>query len=230
MKTICLNIVVALSTLTNSVCYSQERSLPDQLREFNQLLSDEVVRWDLELSDEQAEKLKSLTNKSQQEFSKLANDRHQVMIGKATSEEKKIVEEKLKEAYESAFADIKSVLLPHQVERIGQLKIQSKINSLKDTSFGVLDLVEEMDLTSDQVRKLKEFRKQTDKEFAHFLLKKRREISEKRSEMKTKLLAKLSVEQRSSYEKLVGQELLRSLTVAHWFTSVDYVERLQKKD
>ena len=155
-------------------------------------LANENIRADLEMLDDQYEELQELNNSVRKrageqlrglDFTDSANLMKQIQAIRA-----------------SATDDINAVLLPHQLERLRQIQMQSRLRrqSLVDilTSNPVKG---ELKVTDAQSKELRAEEKRLQEEMEA-------EIARLRKEARERILSKLDSEQKAEVEKMLGDE------------------------
>lgn len=164
------------------------------------LLHDPSVMKDLELVDDQKERLnqvrkdygKQLRDVMKQ-FSKAKNDQERI---KELQEEMQLIQKEQSEA-------MSNVLLPHQLDRIKQVSNQMQMNSMG--TAGALqygNLAKELEITDDQKKKLAKIQQDLQKQIAEAT--KRLQESAKK-----KVMQELTADQRSKLDDMVGEEFKR---------------------
>lgn len=187
---------------------------------YGTLLNTPTVQKDLELVDEQKEKLKAANEKAQasmrEVFSGMGNMRD---LGE---EERKTkmgeVGKKMQAQAETAKKAIEEILLPHQLERLKGIALQRMgVGALNDKQ-----IQQDLKMTEDQIAKLKsigeESGKKTQEMFAGMrdLSQEERQakfaemgqkMQEMRKQTETKLMDVLTADQKESLEKMKGEKL-----------------------
>ena len=154
------------------------------------LLSDQKVRQELEMMDDQYEELQRMN----EEVQKRAGEQ---LRGLDFNDRDSLVRQ-IRKIREQAEKDLNSVLLPHQLDRLKQLRAQSR---LRNRSF--IDVItseplkSELEISDEQSGELKQAEQEIEEELA-------REIAELREKARTRLLSKLKKSQREEVEEIFG--------------------------
>jgi Spy/CpxP family protein refolding chaperone len=184
------------------------------------LLRNEKVQKEIELVADQKEKIEKLakeTNDARREkmgdMSKLSREEMQkkwAEVGKEMQEEAAKTQKKVEE-----------ILLPHQVERLKQIQLQSMLQFGPGMALANPDVVKGLALTDDQQAKIKSINEETMKAMSEMRpgggrpatdeerekrQKARDEFDTKRKESNTKLLDVLTAEQKDKLEKMKGEK------------------------
>ncbi len=154
------------------------------------LLSDPNVRAELEMVDDQYEDLKRLNSEIQErtasqlrglDFQDTANLAKQIRFIRERSNE-----------------DLDAVLLPHQLDRLRQIQMQSQLKRRSLVDILTNDpLKSDLDITDQQSEQLREEEKEIEEDLA-------REIAKLREQARDRLLSKLKPSQKSEVEKMIG--------------------------
>lgn len=147
------------------------------------LLNDENVQKDLEILDDQKEKLASLRDKIGEEMRSLFQGG-----GDAR--------DKIREKMEDFQKEMNDILLPHQRDRLKQIGVQSRLR-FGSTSTAIGDALE---LSDDDKKKLAD----KDKELT---VEMNKEIAKIREKYRDKLLDVLGPEQKAKWKQLVGNPI-----------------------
>lgn len=171
------------------------------------LLADADVRDALDMMDDQYEQLQQLNADVQ----KRASER---ILSLDFSDRENLLD-KIRAIREQAARDLGGVLLPHQIERLNQIRMQSELQrrSLVDvlTSNPVK---QQLEITDAQSLELKRSEKEIKEELE-------REIEKLRTKARQKLISKLNPTQKEAIEKMLGDE--------YDFKSKDKTRRNRKK-
>jgi len=163
------------------------------------LLNDESVRKELEIVDSQAEKLTELRDSFMAEMREtfsglrdLSQEERQAKFAelRETMEEKRAALEK----------QIAGELLPHQVSRLKQIALQSRLRS-RGTSGALSDgaLAEELGITDEQKEKLTAAAEKARQKMNE-------KIATARKEARDEILKALTPAQRAKLEELLGDD------------------------
>lgn len=167
------------------------------------LLENEDVRKELEIVDEQVDKLTELRDKLREEmrsqfqgFRDLSEDerrtRFEEMRGK--------MEERAKEMQK----EVDEILLPQQRERLAQISLQQRLQRA-GTVDGLTsgELAEELGITEEQKKAMQEAAQAAEKELQE-------KIAKARAEARDKILDTLTSEQKEKIKKMLGSEFRMS--------------------
>ena len=198
-----------------SAANAQEMMMTTTLNELKNLLNDYSVRDDLELTDEQLEQLNPLMRQMLVQFSDLQRELDQSVSDDA----RELVTEKLNSAFVAAKSTLEEVLLPHQLARLNQIHQQKRIEPLRDATFGLIKLSDELELTDKQIKEVEIVAKRNDQLFQKRINEMRSEIIEMRSNMRVEVMQILTDEQRQQYDRNFGVEFLKPYWITHWFTT-----------
>jgi Spy/CpxP family protein refolding chaperone len=182
------------------------------------LLQNEKVQKEIELVADQKQKLEALAKEAQEarrakmgDMSKLSREEMQKKmeeVGKEMQEEVQKTQKKVEE-----------ILLPHQVERVKQIQLQSQLEMMPGMTLASPEVVKGLDLTEDQQAKIKTINEEAMKAMGDMRpgggrpatdeerekrKKAREEMDTKRKENNTKLMDVLTAEQKEKLEKMKG--------------------------
>lgn len=149
------------------------------------LLNDENVQKDLDLLDNQKEKLADLRDRIGEEMRSLFQ-------GGGGGDAR----ERIREKMEGFQKEVDGILLPHQRDRLKQIGVQSRLR-FGSTSNAIADALE---LSEDDTKKLAD----KDKELTAEMNK---EIAKIREKYRDKLLDVLGPEQKAKWKQLVGNPI-----------------------
>ena len=154
------------------------------------LLADKSVREELEMMDDQYADLQRMN----EEVQKRAGDQLRALD---FSDRENLVRQ-IRNIREQAESDLNSVLLPHQLERLRQLRSQTR---LRGRSF--VDVItsepirSDIDLSDQQARELREEEQRLEEEL-------QREIARLREKTREELMSRLNRTQREQVEQIFG--------------------------
>ena len=156
------------------------------------MLSNPKVRAELDMVDDQYQKMQDQYGKLQQQMAKQIRDIDFSDSKNALSSLRKITE--------GAERDIYGVLLPHQKKRLEQLGTQRRMQRGSLAEFLTTNPVaEKLEVTDKQKSALLESEKEIEKELE-------REIAELRKKAREKLLRNLRSSQRKKFDEMVGDQ------------------------
>ncbi len=163
------------------------------------LLQSESVRAELELLDEQIEDLKEV----QEELQNERREMFEGMRGKFRNGNREEVfaemREKMGKLNEKSQERLGKILLPHQMKRLKQLSMQARLRTQQSLNgFTSETMVETLDLTEEQVARLKEKQKQVEADF-------RKRIAQLRGEAWEQMMSELNAGQRAKLEESLGK-------------------------
>ena len=195
-----LSLVLILSSATFSS--AQEKKNPFASNIIGTLTNPKMSR-ELELLDEQKEKLQELLEEFGQIRRQVGEDMKERWEAANAEERKELGKEywgRIEEGRLEIVEQLKANLLPHQIDRLEQLSAQRMMGEGKGReSAGLLtdQMVDYLDISAEQKRRIEEKSAELKKE----VTKKIQQILE---DAKKELLDELSAEQKGKYEKLVG--------------------------
>lgn len=154
------------------------------------LLADPNVRADLEIVDDQYHELQRLNAEIQE---RTGRELRALDFGN-----QKDLVERIHAIRERATSDVNALLLPHQLERLKQLRLQSRLRQRSLVDLLTNDpLRSELEITDQQAEDLREEAKQIEEDLA-------KEIARLRSEARDRLLSRLNPSQKSRVENMIG--------------------------
>ena len=154
------------------------------------MLADADVRSDLEMLDDQYRQLQDLNAEIQKRAAE--------QIRSLDFSDRENLVSQIKSIRESAVNDLNGVLLPHQIERLKQIRMQSILRRRSLIEVITSDPVKsELEITDDQSSDLKAKEKEIEEEL-------QREIAELREKARKKLLSSLRPTQQEAVEKMIG--------------------------
>ena len=155
------------------------------------MLADADVRSDLEMLEDQYKQLQELNAEIQQ--------RAADQIRELDFSDRKNLVSRIKSIRESAVSDLNDVLLPHQVERLNQIRMQSLLRRRSFIDILTSDPVKtKLEITEEQSTDLKQKEKEVEEEL-------QREIAKLRERAREKLLSSLKQPQKDAVEKMFGE-------------------------
>ncbi len=155
------------------------------------LLSNDKVRSELEMVDEQYEDLQRMNESVQKRVAE--------QIRGLDFSNRENLASQIKKIRDEANNDLNSVLLPHQLERLQQLRSQSMLRNRSIVDVITSEpLKTNLEITEDQSTELKETEREIEEELE-------REITKLRQKSREKLLGKLKRSQREKVTELFGE-------------------------
>lgn len=157
------------------------------------LLARADVRQELELIADQQAQLLDLRGKTRRE----ARDRFaEIRTGGAAGAQGRI-RQVAGELQQRVWSALSQILLPHQLDRLRQIQLQRQLRNGGAAILVREGLVEQLEITEDQRAKLQSTGRELEAEY-------RRRLQTLRAEMREKVLAVLSPEQRQRLDQLTG--------------------------
>lgn len=154
------------------------------------VLADPKVREELQMVDEQYEQLQKMQDQIQK---RAAEQVRQLDL----SDTENLIDQ-IQMIRDKAEDDLNSVLLPHQVDRLRQIHMQSALRHRSLVDILTSDPVKsKLEVTNQQVEELR----QTEKEIEEDILK---EIAKLRKAARERLLSKLDSDQKKQVEEMIG--------------------------
>lgn len=163
-----------------------------------ELLQHEQVRKELELVDDQIEKLKALGEEVRREM------REQFAGLRDLSEDQRRerfaeLQKKMQQRGQQTNAKLGQILLPHQMERLRQLQLQFRMRLFGTARvLGSDEVSESLHITAAQKEKLEQTARAVEQEV-------QQKIEKLRQEGRAKLLEVLTAEQRQQLEGMMGK-------------------------
>jgi Spy/CpxP family protein refolding chaperone len=160
----------------------------------------EEVQQELQLIDEQRDKLDDVVTESRE---RIADEMREMFAGMQdlSNEERQARFEEIRTKFEKlnkeAEGDLKKALLPHQFDRLKQINVQMQIQQRGADALTSGELAEAIDLTDEQQEKLQERAAEVQQELQE-------KIAKLRLEARNKLLDVLTPEQRAKLQSLTG--------------------------
>ena len=157
------------------------------------MLQNPAIQKEIELVDEQVQQIRKI----QKEFGKKIKDQ---LKGGISGDKARNLGEMIKKLKEEQQEQIKEILLEHQRERLNQVSLQQTLrNSGTANALASKSFREELGLSDEQVKGLREKAAELKKEMEE-------KIKKMREEMKEELLGELSSSQRRKLKKMLGDK------------------------
>ena len=154
------------------------------------LLSNEAIRNDLEMVDNQYEELQDLSSQIQQRAAKQIR-------GLDFSDRDNLVSQ-IRKIREQATSELNSVLLPHQLDRLRQIQMQALLQRRSLVEVLTSNPVKsDLEITDQQSNELKEFEKVVQEDLA-------KEIAKLQEKARNRLLSKLNPTQEKQAKDMIG--------------------------
>lgn len=154
------------------------------------LLSDANIRKDLEMVDDQYQELQDLSAQVQK---RAAEQIRGIDFGDRDNLVKQI-----SKIRDQATSDLNAVLLPHQRERLQQIRMQALLRRRSLVDVLTSDPVRsDLEITEGQSKELKKFEKEVQKDLA-------KEIAKLQEKARDRLLSKLNPTQKQQAKEMIG--------------------------
>jgi hypothetical protein len=154
------------------------------------LLADPRVRADIEMVDDQFEDLR---NRHAEIQKRLGGRLREIDFSDSDN-----VISQIQGIRDEAQSELRAVLLPHQVKRLQQIKMQSLLRRRSLVEVLTRDPIKsELEITEGQSDELRAFEKEVETDLA-------REIAKLQEKARGRLLSKLEPEQKSKAEEMIG--------------------------
>jgi Spy/CpxP family protein refolding chaperone len=164
------------------------------------LVQREEVQQELQLIDEQRDKLDDLVADARQRIGNEMRDLFAGMQDLSNEERQERFNEirtRIEKLNKESEADLKKILLPHQFDRLKQISVQQRIQQQGAAALTSGDLAEAINLTDEQREKLERRAEEVQQEL-------QQKIAQLRVEARNKMLDVLTPEQRAKLESLMG--------------------------
>jgi Spy/CpxP family protein refolding chaperone len=163
------------------------------------LLDNEEVRKELDIVDEQVDKIKALRDKMREEMqAQFAGFRDLSEDDRRTKFEE--MRTKMADRGKELQKEVDDILLPQQRDRLSQIALQQRLQR-SGTVDGLTsgELAEKIGITDEQKEKMAELAKDAEKELQD-------KIAKARAEARDKILSGLTPEQKDKVKKMLGSE------------------------
>ncbi len=165
-----------------------------------EVLMDENVRKELDIVDDQANKIRTISEKMRDEMREMFSGMRDIP---EADRQAKFAElrEKMQARAQSMQKEIDEVLLPQQRDRLKQVMLQSRMRN-QGTSDSLMsdEIAKELDITDEQKQKLREAAEQAQTEM-------RQKIEKLRQEAEQKVISVLTTAQQEKLKKLIGNKI-----------------------
>lgn len=161
------------------------------------LLMREDVQGELDLVEDQVEDIKAMQDEMRNKMRDMFND----MREQGGGFDRDSMMEKMGEVNKEFESQVKEILLPHQFERLGQIKIQSDARRSGGATGGALpsSLVEKLNITEEQQEAMKKKAEEVKKSMDE-------KIAKIRAQAEEEVLSVLSAKQREEYKAMIGDQ------------------------
>ena len=200
------NILIAASVALMMFGYvsqaDAQRGGRDQTNELS-LLGNEKIQKELELVDDQVEEIKELGDEMRTSMREMFSGLRETMSGPSDQERREMwgeMQEEMKTRYEELKPKIESVLLPTQVQRLAEIKMQATLRRSGGLTSerGSQVLKDQLDITDDQMEAMKEKAVEVRESLAA-------KMAKLRKEAEAEILSVLDTEQREKYKEMMGE-------------------------
>jgi len=155
------------------------------------ILADSDVRSDLEMLDDQYSELQDLNTEIQKRVAE--------QVRELDFSDRENLVSQIRSIRDAAVNDLNGVLLPHQLERLKQIQMQSLLRRKSVVEILTSEPVKtKLEITDDQSSDLKKKEKEIKEELE-------REIAKLREQAREKLLSSLRPTQKEAVEKMFGE-------------------------
>ena len=166
------------------------------------LLGNEKIQKELDLVEDQIEEIKELSDEMRTSMREMFNGLRESMSGASDKERREMWAEmqgEMETRYEEIQPKIESVLLPAQVQRLAEIKMQTMLRRSGGltSEHGSKALKDELDISDDQMEAMKEKAVEVRKSLEA-------KIEKLRKEAELEVLSVLDTEQREKYKKMMG--------------------------
>ena len=164
------------------------------------LVTREEVQQELQLVDEQTEKVQAVSEEAREQIGNEMRDMFSQMRDLSDEERRDRfgdIQARMQELNSEMEGKLKKVLLPHQFERLKQIEVQSRIQQRGAEALTSGELAEALDLTDEQQEKLEQRAAEVQQELQE-------KIAQLQVEARNKMLDVLTPEQRAKLNSLMG--------------------------
>lgn len=163
------------------------------------LMMDDQFQKELELVEEQMEDIRRIQREMQEAIAEEMKSARSPN-GAFDPERMRVMGEAMQRIREDADKQVDAVLLPHQQDRLAQMRRQMRMRDRGDAdALTSGELAKELGLTEAQIERLKKRSAELEKEMQE-------EIARLKAEAKEKLLKELTKDQRKKLDDLIGSE------------------------
>ena len=167
------------------------------------LLGNEKIQEELELVDEQIDEIKDLSDEMRIAMREMFSGLRASMSSASDTERREMwseMQEEMQTRYKDVQPKIESVLLPDQVQRLAEIKLQAKLHRSGGLTSerGSQVLKDQLDITDDQMEAMKEKAVEVRESLAA-------KMAKLRKEAEAEILSVLDTEQREKYKEMMGE-------------------------
>ena len=179
-----------------------QRGGRDQTNELS-LLGNEKIQEELELVDDQVDEIRELGDEMRTSMREMFSGLRETMSGASDQERREMwseMQKEMKERYEELTPKIESVLLPAQVQRLAEIKMQATLRRSGGLTSerGSQVLKNQLDISDDQLKAMKEKATEVRESLAA-------KMAKLRKEAEMEILSVLDTDQREKYKELMGE-------------------------
>lgn len=168
------------------------------------MLGQDDIRRELEIVDEQAEKLSGIRDEMRNRMREMFTGLRDLPEGERREAFGKM-REKMGEIRTEMEAKVDGILLPNQIERLKQITFQSRTGRGGNAGLDNDQVAESLGITDEQKERLKEIAEKVQADL-------REKIQKLQAEAQEEILGVLTPEQREKYKKMAGTPFVRSQT------------------
>ncbi len=155
------------------------------------MLSDKNIRQEIEMVDGQYEDLKRVNSQVQKRMAE--------QIRGFDFKNSSDLVERMRSMRDQAQEDLNSVLLPHQIERLRQIRMQSQLRRRSLVDILTSDPVKsDLEITDRQSQELRQAEREIEEDL-------RKQIAKLRERARDRLLSKLNRAQKDQVEEMIGE-------------------------
>ena len=158
------------------------------------LLRRDDVRKELELVDDQIEKLEEFSNRQRESGRELFAGLRDLSREERAEKFREIFAKRAEESQK----EIGKILLPHQTKRLGQLAVQYRMRSGTSRGLTSGSVAEELGITEEQQEDIRKKAEEVQKELNE-------KIAKLREEARDDILQALTPQQRAKFKQMVGE-------------------------
>jgi Spy/CpxP family protein refolding chaperone len=161
------------------------------------LVMREDVQQEIQLVDEQLDKVTEVAEEAREKmFNELGGLREE-LSGLSEDERRERFRSKMAELNAEVESKLKKALLPHQLERLKQIQLQSRMQSRFEGGLSSRAVADALELSDEQREKLEQRAEEVRKELQE-------KIRQAQAEAREKMLDVLTPEQKAKLEELTG--------------------------
>jgi Spy/CpxP family protein refolding chaperone len=165
------------------------------------LIMREDVQQEIQLVDEQREKVMAVVEESRDEMRTEMRSMFEEMRDLSDEERRERfgeIREKMEEMNAGVEAKLKKALLPHQLDRLKQIDLQVRMQQRGEGGLSSRTVAEALDLSDEQREKLEQRAEEVRKELQE-------KVRQAQAEAREKMLEVLTPEQRAKLDEMLGE-------------------------